>query len=266
MMSGDGAGSGSTVPSMASVPAIVDVGASTTEKRPSTGEGAGLRKHLRKSIPEQPADASGSTTCTLTEKGQGVVELKKVPEQGYTTRELYEVEDRAGAYKYFASIMMRLKSVDSEDPLVPRWSAISRSSQVWTEVPLAREYMQGGLHPTLANLDGARNDRARLEGDVLSLTEAATFLEVKLKAEGSKVVIAYKASRGFELGLEKMGRVSYEFEYRVALERPQGKHPEIVIKQDSFVECPDNANVEMDLNQPLMTMLPRRSNCPCNSF
>ncbi|RZS16639.1 hypothetical protein BHM03_00048661 [Ensete ventricosum] len=288
MKSGDGAGSGSTVPSAVSKPAIVDVGASTTEKHPSTGEGAGLRKRLRKPVPEQPAVALGSTTSTPAEKGKGVVELKEVPEQGYTTRELCEVEDRVGEDKYFASIMMRLKSVDSEDPLVPRWSAISRSSQVWTEGPLAREYLRGGgstPHPCQAtsakewedkakklwteleslrnqqreleqevgvlrsSLDGARNDRARLEGDVLSLTEAAAFLEAELKAEGSKAVTAYKASRGFELGLEKMGRVSYEFEYRVALERLRGKHPEIVIKQDLFVECPDNANVEMDLNQ-----------------
>ncbi|RWW76619.1 hypothetical protein BHE74_00015278 [Ensete ventricosum] len=197
MKSGGGAGSGSTVPSAVSKPAIVDVGVSTTEKHPSTGEAAGLRKHLRKPVPEQPADALGSTMSTPAEKGKGVVELKEVPEQGYTTRELCE------------------------------------------EV--------GVLH---SSLDGARNDRARLEGDVLLLTEAATFLEAELKAEGSKAVIAYKASRGFELGLEKMGRVSYEFEYRVALERLRGKHPEIVIKQDSFVECPDNANVEMDLNQP----------------
>ncbi|RRT53558.1 hypothetical protein B296_00015997 [Ensete ventricosum] len=71
-------------------------------------------------------------------------------------------------------------------------------------------------------LDGARNDRARLEGDVLSLTEAMTLLEAKLKGERAKVVAAYKASRGFESGLEKMGWVSYEFGYRMALERLRG--------------------------------------------
>ncbi|RWW19001.1 hypothetical protein GW17_00016977 [Ensete ventricosum] len=216
-----------------------------------------------------------------------------------------------------------------------RWSAISGSSLVWTEGPLAGEYLRGAIHPTLAkqvyeysseelmnkadksavwsqheriltlravnkelklggnqellavaehrakeyedeakklraeleylrnlrreleeevgvlhsNLDGARNDRARLEGDVLSLTEAAVFLKAELKVEGPKVVIAYKASRGFELGLEKMGRVNYEYRYQVALEQLRGKHPEIAIEQDPFVECPDDANMEMDLNQ-----------------
>ncbi|RWW60819.1 hypothetical protein BHE74_00032155 [Ensete ventricosum] len=224
MKSRGGAGN-EYMPSAASVPVVVDVGASTVEKHPSTGEGAGLKKRLRKAAPKQPADASRSTTWAPVEKGKGVVELEEVPKREYTLQELYEVEDRAGADRYFVSIMTQLKLVDSEDPLVPRWSAISGSSLVWTEGLLAREYLQGALHPTLAkqvyeyseelmnragksvvwswnrrweflhsNLDGARNDRAHLEGDVLLLTEATTFLEAELKAKGPKVVIAYKAS------------------------------------------------------------------------
>ncbi|RRT64753.1 hypothetical protein B296_00011704, partial [Ensete ventricosum] len=70
-----------------------------------------------------------------------------------------------------------------------------------------------------SSLDGARNDRTLLEGDMLSQTEATTLLEAELKDEGAKAVVAYKASRGFESGLEKMGWVSYEFGYRVVLER-----------------------------------------------
>ncbi|RZS18029.1 hypothetical protein BHM03_00050251 [Ensete ventricosum] len=216
----------------------------------------------------------------------------------------------------FASIMTQLMTIEDEDPLVLRWSAISESSQVWTEGPLSEEYLRGALHPNLAkqvyecsseelmnrvgkstvwnqherilalratnkelklganqelvatielhvkgleedinklrvelefiknqrreleqevgvlrsNLDRARNDRARVEGDVLSLTEAVTLLQVELKVEGPKAVAAYKASQGFESSLEKMGRVSYEFGYRVVLERLRGKHTEIAIE------------------------------------
>ncbi|RZR96277.1 hypothetical protein BHM03_00025260 [Ensete ventricosum] len=92
--------------------------------------------------------------------------------------------------------------------------------------------------------------RACLEGDVHSLTEATAFHEAELKAEGPKAVAAYKASRGFESGLKKMGRVKYEFGYRVVLERLRGKHSEMTIERDPFVECPKDANVEMDLDQP----------------
>ncbi|RRT82776.1 hypothetical protein B296_00000096 [Ensete ventricosum] len=82
------------------------------------------------------------------------------------------------------------------------------------------------------------------------LTEAEAFLEAELKTEGQKAMVTYKASRGFESILEKMGRVSYEFGCRVALERLRGKHPDITIEQDPFAECSEDANVEMDLNQP----------------
>ncbi|RRT50247.1 hypothetical protein B296_00029742 [Ensete ventricosum] len=63
---------------------------------------------------------------------------------------------------------------------------------------------------------------------------------------------------GFESGLKKMRRVSYEFGYRVALERLRGKHLEIAIEQDPFVKYPDDANVEMDLNQPFDDSTPSK--------
>ncbi|RWW53823.1 hypothetical protein BHE74_00039641 [Ensete ventricosum] len=85
---------------------------------------------------------------------------------------------------------------------------------------------------------------------MLSLIEAVSLLEAELKGEGVKAVAAYKASRGFESGLEKMGRVSYEFGYWLALERLRGKHPKIEVEQDPFAECPEDANIKMDLSQP----------------
>ncbi|RRT71284.1 hypothetical protein B296_00031872, partial [Ensete ventricosum] len=194
-------------------------------------------------------------------------------ERGNTLWELCEVEDHVGAERYFTTVMTRLKVAEGEDPLMLRWSAIAGSSQFWTEGPLSEEYLQlegdvnklrGELESLKtqrrrleeevgilwSSLDGARDDRARLEGDVLSLTEVAMLLEAKLKDEGAKAVVGYKASQGFELGLKKMGWVSYEFEYRVALKRLRGKHPEIKIKQDPFAECPEDANIRMDLSQP----------------
>ncbi|RWV85877.1 hypothetical protein GW17_00052291 [Ensete ventricosum] len=231
------------MPSAASAPTIVEVGASTVEKRPGTRDGVGLRKCLRKATPEQPIDALGSTTRTSTEKGKGVVELEEVPEQGYTLRELCEVEDRAGADRYFTSIMTWLKAVDSKDPLaegalhltLPKQVYEYSSKELMNRVDMLvvwRRELEQEVGVMRSNLDEARNDRARLEGDVLSLIEAATFLEVELKAERPKPMTAYKASRGFELGLEKMGRV-----------------PMIAIEQDLFTECPNDADVEMDLNQ-----------------
>ncbi|RRT33479.1 hypothetical protein B296_00048320 [Ensete ventricosum] len=146
-----------------------------------------------------PADALGSTTWAPLEKGKGVVELEEVPKRGYTLQELCEVEDRAAADRYFVSTMTQLKLIDSEDPLVSRWSAIFGSSLVWTEGLLAGEYLQGALHPTLAK-------------QVYEYSSEELMNRVdKSAAKGPKVVTAYKVSRGFKSGLEKMGRVSYEF-------------------------------------------------------
>ncbi|RRT55436.1 hypothetical protein B296_00027047 [Ensete ventricosum] len=95
-----------------------------------------------------------------------------------------------------------------------------------------------------SSLDGAQDDRARLERDVLSLTEAMTLLEAELKAEGPKAVVAYKASRGFESSLKKMGRISYEFGHRGALEWLRGSHPEVEVEDDPFAECPKDGNIK----------------------
>ncbi|RRT71412.1 hypothetical protein B296_00008270 [Ensete ventricosum] len=319
MKSGIGASSGSVAASATSTLTAVDVGASTIEKCPSSGAGAGLRKRLRKAIVEQLADASGSTARTSAYKGKGIVELEEVPEQGYTMRELCEVGDRAGVDKYFTSIITRFRCVNSANPLVPRWSTISGSSQLWIEGPLSGEYLRGALHSILAKqvyecsseelmnqagkltvwsqhekiltlrainkelkarvgqelvavterrakeledivkkmrteLESLRSQRRDLEQEIRVLR--SMFLEVKLKAKGPKAVTAYKASRGFELGLEKMERVSYEFGYRVTLERLRGKYPEITIEWDPFAECPEDANVEMDLDQPFDDDIP----------
>ncbi|RWV87644.1 hypothetical protein GW17_00050340, partial [Ensete ventricosum] len=211
------------------------------------------------------------------EKGKGLMELEEVPERGYTIRELCEMEDRAGVDKYFASIVTQLKFVDSKDPLVPRWSAISGSSQGLHFICalIDRVHIIGRLirsqHEKILTLR-ATNEELKLganqelltaiehrakewedevkksQTELESLMNQWRELEQEVGAEGPKVVTAYKASRGFELGLEKMGRVNYEFGYRVALEQLWGKHLEIAIEQDPIAECPDDANVEMDLN------------------
>ncbi|RRT62592.1 hypothetical protein B296_00012626 [Ensete ventricosum] len=158
----------------------------------------------------------------------GPVEVEEAPERGYTIWDLCEVEDRAGAERYFASIMMRLKTIElgANQELVVTAEHQAKELEEDVKKLLAEleslKNQQKGLELEASvlrsGLDGARDDRTRLEGDVLSLTEATTLLETELKAKWSKAVDAYKASRGFESCLEKMGRVSYEFGYRVALD------------------------------------------------
>ncbi|RWW04820.1 hypothetical protein GW17_00031934 [Ensete ventricosum] len=86
--------------------------------------------------------------------------------------------------------------------------------------------------------------------DMPSLTEPTTFVKAELKVEGPKAVASYKASRGFESSLEKMGKISYEFGYQMTLELLRAKYPEAEVEQDPFAECPEDGNVKMDLCQP----------------
>ncbi|RWW36352.1 hypothetical protein BHE74_00058648 [Ensete ventricosum] len=260
MKSDSGAGSSSTTPSVANAPAVGDAVVTMVEKHSSFDAEAGLRKRLRKMVAEQPADTFGSTARTSADKGKGTVELREVPERGCTMRELCKVKDPMGG----------------KDPLVPRWSTISGSSPFWIEGLLFGEYLRGSLHPTLAKqvyecsskelMDRAEksvvwglhfvsalinrvHDAGRLvriwHEKIMALRAANKELKASVSQE-----LAVAASRGFESSLEKMGRVSYEFVYRVVLEQLRGKHPDIMIELDPFAECPEDANIEMDLDQP----------------
>ncbi|RZS03438.1 hypothetical protein BHM03_00033616 [Ensete ventricosum] len=165
-------------------------------------------------------------------KGKEPVVIEEAPERGYTLRELCEVEDRVGAERYLATVMTQLKVVEGEDLLMPRWSAIAGSNQFWTEGPLSGEYLHGALHPTLAKQ-----------------AYECSFVELMNRASKSAVWS----------NLEKMGWVNYKFGYWEALERLRGKHPEIEVEQDLFVECPEDANIKMDLSQPFNVLPNRRT-------
>ncbi|RZR74993.1 hypothetical protein BHM03_00047200 [Ensete ventricosum] len=148
MKSSDGTSSRLTVPSAIGASTSVAVARSTAKKRSSVDEGSSLRKCSRRGTSEQLAVTLESTTRVPVKKGKEPMETEEALERGYTFHKLCEVEDHVGAEKYFATIMMQLKAAKGEDPLVPRWSAISRSSQVWTEGPLAREYLRGLYTPS----------------------------------------------------------------------------------------------------------------------
>ncbi|RZS23510.1 hypothetical protein BHM03_00056471 [Ensete ventricosum] len=219
MKSGDGAGSISIAPSTTNVFATVGIVDSTTKKRPSVGEGASLRKHLRKAAFEPPTNTSGSTTRAPVEKGKGVVELEEAPRargalHPILAKQVYECSSE--------ELMKRAdKSTVANKELKLR---------AYQELVTTVEHRAKELEEEAKNLDKARSDRARLEGDVPSLTETTTFLEAELKGEGPKAMATHKASQRFELGLKKMGRVGYEFGYWVALEWLRGKHLEIAIE------------------------------------
>ncbi|RRT74278.1 hypothetical protein B296_00021396 [Ensete ventricosum] len=46
--------------------------------------------------------------------------------------------------------------------------------------------------------------------------------------------------------MERMGHVTYEFEYQVALECLRAKYPDLYVEEDPFVDYPENTNVQIE--------------------
>ncbi|RZR82609.1 hypothetical protein BHM03_00009061 [Ensete ventricosum] len=100
---------------------------------------------------------------------------------------------------------------------------------------------------TTGNIEGCRIVGVR------SLIKLGDHSE--LKVEGGKAVVEYKASQGFQSRLEKMGQMTYEFSYRVALERFRAKYLESSIEDDPFAKRPEDTNMRMKYAGPLMIVL-----------
>ncbi|RWV77598.1 hypothetical protein GW17_00061548, partial [Ensete ventricosum] len=177
-----------------------------SREAPSIDEELSLRKCNKRVTLEQLADTSGSTTRVPTEKGKELVEIEEALERGWLVQTQHErvlvlqaanKELKLGANQdLVVAIEFHAKGLE-EDVKKLRAELESLKNQ--------RRGLEGEVEVLCSSLDRARDDRARLEGDVLSLTEATSLLEVELKAEEPKAVAAYKASRRFVSGLEKMG-------------------------------------------------------------
>ncbi|RWW17965.1 hypothetical protein GW17_00018078 [Ensete ventricosum] len=234
MKSGGEVGSRSMTSMTTSMSAPTAVAEYSARKRPSVDEGLSLRKYSRRETPEHQANASGSTTVVPSRKGKEPVTMEEAPERGYILRELCEVEDRVGAKRYFATIMMRLKGLHFITALIDRVHYAGRLVQSQHERILALRADQDLVTVIEAHVKELEGDINKLRGELESLKTQRRRLE----------------EEGFKSGLEKMGWVSYEFGFRVALERLRSKHPEIEVKQDPFAECPKDANIRIDLSQP----------------
>ncbi|RWV88335.1 hypothetical protein GW17_00049592, partial [Ensete ventricosum] len=57
-------------------------------------------------------------------------------------------------------------------------------------------------------------------------------------------------SPGFKLDLEKMGRVSYEFGYKIALMTFRTKHPGLEVEEDPYVTLSEDDDAPMEVEAP----------------
>ncbi|RRT35537.1 hypothetical protein B296_00058839 [Ensete ventricosum] len=89
--------------------------------------------------------------------------------------------------------------------------------------------------------------RARKADD--DLLKSVKELE-SARAELSKRAIDdYKGSASFKEGLKRIGQVSYEYGYQVALARFRALHPNSEVEEDPFTIRPEDNSVPMERQQ-----------------
>ncbi|RRT47657.1 hypothetical protein B296_00028314 [Ensete ventricosum] len=102
-------------------------------------------------------------------------------------------------------------------------------------------------------LRSAKAQVRQMETKLLDLARSKEALREDLPKRAFE---EYKESPGFEMGLVRMGRVSLEYGYQLALARLQARHPGVEIKLDPFVTLPEDADVTMADEQPFDDSLP----------
>ncbi|RRT52467.1 hypothetical protein B296_00007214 [Ensete ventricosum] len=85
--------------------------------------------------------------------------------------------------------------------------------------------------------------RARKMDD--ELLQSVKALESARSELPKQAVDRYKESAGFKEGLKQMGRVTYEYGYRVALARFRALHPDSEVEEDPFTIHPKDDLVPM---------------------
>ncbi|RRT34544.1 hypothetical protein B296_00047955, partial [Ensete ventricosum] len=122
---------------------------------------------------------------------------------------------------------------------------VARAESASLERQLADLYER--LGDSEGQLRGVRAQVRQMEIELLDLARSKEALREDLL---KKVVKEYKESPGFEMDLVRMGRVSLEYGYQLALARLQAWHPGVEIELDPFVSLPEDADVLMVDEQP----------------
>ncbi|RRT32566.1 hypothetical protein B296_00044035, partial [Ensete ventricosum] len=116
-----------------------------------------------------------------------------------------------------------------------------------------REAAEKELHEVSSHLGDAQRllkearVRARKMDD--ELLQAMKALESTRAELPRQSVVQYKESLGFKEGLKRMGRVTYEYGYRVALARFHAQHPDAEVEEDPFTIHPEDDLVPMERQQ-----------------
>ncbi|RWW43355.1 hypothetical protein BHE74_00051001 [Ensete ventricosum] len=130
---------------------------------------------------------------------------------------------------------------------------LEKTKREWDEVLQrleASEKEQTEVRSNLAEiqrlLKEARVRAQKMDDELLQSVKALESAQAELPKQ---VVDRYKESAGFKEGLKRMGRVTYEYGYRVALPRFHALHPDLEVEEDPFTIHPEDDLVPMKRQQ-----------------
>ncbi|RRT75465.1 hypothetical protein B296_00006629 [Ensete ventricosum] len=121
------------------------------------------------------------------------------------------------------------------------------------EVLLRREALEKELYEVQRLLKEARVRARKMDDELL---QAAKELESARAELPKQTIVQYNELLGFKEGLKMMGRVTYEYGYRVTLARFHARHPDAEVEEDPFTIHPEDDLVPMERQQAFDDSVP----------
>ncbi|RRT31342.1 hypothetical protein B296_00059050, partial [Ensete ventricosum] len=101
--------------------------------------------------------------------------------------------------------------------------------------------IRGHLGDAQQLLREARTRARRMDDELLQAVKDLESAQAELPRQ---LVVQYKESLGFKEGLKRMGRVTYEYGYRVALARFRARHPTPTLKKTRSPSIPRSSGAD----------------------
>ncbi|RWW11843.1 hypothetical protein GW17_00024521, partial [Ensete ventricosum] len=127
-----------------------------------------------------------------------------------------------------------------------------RAEELLRREALEKE-LRGHLGDAQQLLKEARARARRMDDELLQAVKDLEHARAELPGQA---VAQYKGSLGFKEGLKRMGRVTYEYGYRVALARFRARYPDADIEEDPFTIYPEDDSVPMERQQDFDDSVP----------
>ncbi|RWW47161.1 hypothetical protein BHE74_00046870, partial [Ensete ventricosum] len=89
----------------------------------------------------------------------------------------------------------------------------------------------------------ARVRARKMDDELLQLLKALESARAEMPRQA---IDDYKESTDFKEGLKRMGRVTYEYGYRVALAHFRSLHPDSEVEEDPFTIRPEDDSMPME--------------------